>query len=123
MRLFQPVADDLIDLRAYFEVAQYCVGPGARSSAAAGISVVSTRRREAMIPPLPLDVPKKEPYTHLSAPTLLDVIEVTCARGFVRQATRLTLTSRKIAAACPMGTGAQIWEAAKVRVRVRVRLG
>ena len=85
----------------------------------------------AMAPPLPLDVPKKKPYPALPAPTLLDVIQAMCARGFLRQATRLTLTSRKVAAACPMGTGRQIYVAAEegsaaalttyVRVRVRVK--
>ena len=66
-----------------------------------------------MAPPLPLDVPKKKPYPALPAPTLLDVIQAMCARGFLRQATRLAVTSRTVAAACPMGTGRQIYDAAE----------
>ena len=48
----------------------------------------------------------------LPAPTLLDVIEAMCARGFLRQATRLAVTSKEVGAACPMGTGKQIHDAA-----------
>ena len=66
-----------------------------------------------MAPPLPLDVPKKEPYPALPAPILLDILEAMCARGFLRQATRLAMTSREVAAACSNGTGRQIYDAAK----------
>ena len=66
-----------------------------------------------MAPPLPLDVPKKEAYPALPAPTILDVIEAMCSRSFLQQATRLAVTSRVVAAACPMGTGRQIYKAAK----------
>ena len=66
-----------------------------------------------MPPPLPLDVPKKEPYPALPAPTLPDILEAMCARGFLRQVTRLAMTSREVAAACLMGTGRQIYVAAE----------
>ena len=66
-----------------------------------------------MAPLLPLNVPKKEPYPPLPPAILLDTLEAMCARGFLRQATRLAMTSRKVAAACPMGTGRQIYDAAE----------
>ena len=66
-----------------------------------------------MTTPLPLDAPKKEPYPALPAPTLPDILEAMCARGFLRQTTRLAVTSREVAAACPMGTGRQIYDAAE----------
>lgn len=44
--------------------------------------------------------------------SLLDVLEPLCARGFLRQATRLSLTSKSVAAALPMGTGKQVHDAA-----------
>ena len=81
--------------------------------ASAVVSEAAKGRREAMVLPLPLDVPKKEPYPNLPPAKLLDVIEAMCARGFLRQATSLTMTSAEVAIAFPMGTGRQIWEAAK----------
>ena len=66
-----------------------------------------------MAPPLPLDVPKKEAFPALPLATLQDVLEAMCLRGLLRQATRLAVTSKEVAAACPMGTGKQIYEAAK----------
>lgn len=45
---------------------------------------------------------------------LLAVLEFLAAQGFLRQVTKLATTSKEVAAACPMGTGRQIWDAAKV---------
>lgn len=44
---------------------------------------------------------------------ILDVLEPLSASGFLREATRLCLTSKVMAAAAPMGTGRQVYEAAK----------
>lgn len=44
--------------------------------------------------------------------SILDVVEPLCATGFLRQVTQLCLTSKAVAASLPMGTGAQICDAA-----------
>lgn len=45
--------------------------------------------------------------------SLLNVLEPLCARGFLRQATRLCLTSKAVAAVLQHGTGRQLYDAAK----------
>ena len=44
---------------------------------------------------------------------ILDVLDVVCSRGFLRAATRLCVASKAVAAVAPMGTGKQVYEAAK----------
>lgn len=60
-----------------------------------------------------LEPPQGEPPKKKIAETkLCEVVETMCAQGFLRQATRLAVTSKEMGEIVPMGTGKQIYDAA-----------